>query len=72
MWIMLTAPQCRNDCGRRGLGFRGAQELKESGADKILYDPLELLPFSRNTHSSLSGYEYISWTGNQRESCLVC
>lgn len=26
-------------------GFRGAQELKESGADKILYDPLELLPF---------------------------
>lgn len=25
-------------------GFRGAQELKESGADTILYDPLELLP----------------------------
>ena len=42
---MLTAHNAGMTAVGVDWGFRGAQELKESGADKILYDPLELLPF---------------------------
>ena len=42
---MVTAHNAGMTAGGVYWGFRGAQELKESGADKILYDPLELLPF---------------------------
>lgn len=35
-------------------GFRGAKELQESGADEILYDPLELLRFfEEGTHQQV-------------------
>ena len=42
---MLTAHNAGMTAVGVDWGFRGAQELKESGADKILYNPLELLPF---------------------------
>lgn len=41
---MLTARNAGMTAVGVDWGFRGAQELKESGADTILYDPLELLP----------------------------
>lgn len=42
---MLTAHNAGMTAVGVDWGFRGSKELQESGADRILYDPLELLTF---------------------------
>ena len=42
--VTCCSPQCRNDCGRRGLGISG-EPRTEKRRGQNPYDPLELLPF---------------------------